>query len=80
MLIGEGVWAKRDYVIAGGPPFLLNKRAGTFQDEIVFETMAEYPSLEAAVMRAELEEDMHVSWDSFYLSTLRNAARFLSGR
>lgn len=55
MLIGEGVWAKRDYVIAGGPPFLLNKRAGTFQDEIVFETVAKYPSLEAAVMWAELK-------------------------
>lgn len=78
-MIGEGVWAKRDYVIAGGPPFLLNKKAGAFQDEIVFETMAEYPSLEAAVMRAELEGDMHTPWDSFYLSTLRNGVRILGG-
>ena len=26
MLIGEGVWAKGAYVIAGGPPFLLTKK------------------------------------------------------
>lgn len=56
-LIGEGVWAKGAYVIAGGPPFLLNKRARVIQDEIIFETMAEYPTLEAAVMRAELGGD-----------------------
>ena len=46
---------------------------------VLFEAMAEYPSLEAAVMRAELEGDMHTPWDSFYLSTLRNAVRILGG-
>lgn len=47
--------AKGDYVVAGGPPFLLCKKVAVIHDEITFETTAEYPSLEAAVMLAELE-------------------------
>lgn len=77
MLIGEGVWAKGAYVIAGGPPFLLTKKANVFRDEIVFETMAEYPSLEAAVMMAELAGDIDGTEDAFNLAMLHSAARLL---
>lgn len=79
-LIGEGVWAKGAYVIAGGPPFLLAKKVSIIHDEIVFETLAEYPTLEAAVMRAELADDLHSDDDVFNLAMLHSAARFLNGR
>ena len=74
------MWAKGAYVIAGGPPFLLAKKVSIIHDEIVFETLAEYPTLEAAVMRAELADDLHSDDDVFNLAMLHSAARFLNGR
>lgn len=54
-LIGEGVWNKGDYIIAGGPPFMLTKGAGVvIHDEVTYEVIANYPTLEAAVRHAEL--------------------------
>lgn len=77
-MIADGVWAKEMYVIAGGPPFLLCRKEGVIHDEITFETLAEYPTLEAAVMRAELADDMQEG-DYLTNAILRKAIRIYGG-
>ena len=77
-LIGEGVWAKGSYVVAGGPPFLLTKKVSIIHDEIVFETLAEYPTLEAAVMFVELNYE-EPERDRLTMAILRSAINHVKG-
>ena len=72
------MWVKEMYVIAGGPPFLLCRKEGVIHDEITFETLAEYPTLEAAVMFAELSEDMQEG-DYLTRAILRRAIKIYGG-
>ena len=77
-LIGEGVWAKGSYVVAGGPPSLLTKKVSIIHDEIVFETLAEYPTLEAAVMFVELNYE-EPERDRLTMAILRSAINHVKG-
>lgn len=77
-LIDEGVWAKGSYVVAGGPPFLLTKKVSIIHDEIVFETLAEYPTLEAAVMFVELNYE-EPERDRLTMAILRSAINHVKG-
>lgn len=78
-LIGEGVWCKGDYIIAGGPPFMVTKGGATIiHDEVVCEVVANYPSLESAVMSVELNYE-ESEWDRLTMASLRNAFNNMKG-
>jgi len=78
-LIGEGVWAKGAYVIAGGPPFLLTKGgANLIHDEVVCGVIAYYPSLESAVMFVELNYE-EPERDRLTTAILRSAINHVKG-
>ena len=77
-MIGEGVWCKGDYIIAGGPPFMLTKQAAVIHDEVVCEVIANYPSLESAVMSVELNYE-EPERDRLTMAILRNAINNVKG-
>ena len=78
-MIGEGVWCKGDYIIAGGPPFMLTKGGATMiHDEVVCEVIANYPSLESAVMCVELNYE-EPERDRLTMAILRNAINNVKG-
>ena len=57
-----------------------DKKVSIIHDEIVFETLAEYPTLEAAVMWAELAGDIDRVEDMISMAILRKAVNLLKGR
>jgi hypothetical protein len=73
------VWSKGDYIVAGGPPFMLTKGAGVMiHDEVSCEVIANFPSLEAAVMYVELNYE-EPERDRLTMAILMNAVKLLKG-
>jgi hypothetical protein len=72
------VWGKGKYVIAGGPPFMLTKQVAVIHDEVAYEVIANFPSLEAAVMFVELNYE-EPERDRLTMAILMNAVKLLKG-
>jgi hypothetical protein len=72
------VWGKGKYVIAGGPPFMLTKQVAVIHDEVAYEVIANFPSLEAAVMFVELNYE-EPEPESITLDVLRRSLAALKG-
>lgn len=72
------MWSKGDYIVAGGPPFMLAKGASVIHDEVACEVIANFPSLEAAVMYVELNYE-EPERDRLTMAILMNAVKLLKG-
>lgn len=72
------MWGKGKYVIAGGPPFMLTKQVAVIHDEVAYEVIANFPSLEAAVMFVELNYE-EPERDRLTMAILMNAVKLLKG-
>lgn len=73
------MWSKGDYIVVGGPPFMLTKGAGVMiHDEVAYEVIANFPSLEAAVMFVELNYE-EPERDRLTMAILRSAINHVKG-